>query len=126
MNIASCGGCICKHCLLWRSSRCPYGECWDNHRAQVDPYDKAHPDKPLRKSWSTWATDQAYWCRGGVFYPTEHCEHHIEYDEQSTRVEYCLYATVTVYQDGFIRCSLVDSVGCEECYKRWEERNGSN
>ena len=34
----------------------------------------------------------------------------------------CLDAVVTVYQDGFIRCSIVDNIGCEECYRRFEER----
>lgn len=122
MNVATCGACICRTCLLWWSSRCPYGDCWDDHRAQVDPYDKAHPGAPPRTAWSDWRTEQAYWCRGGAFYPIEQCPHYVEYTADATRVENCLVAPVVVYQDGFIRCYMVDRIGCEECYKRWEER----
>lgn len=62
---AGCSGCACRNCLYWWSSRCPYGECWDDHRAIIDPYDKAHPDQPLRTAWSNWNKpgEQAYWCR---------------------------------------------------------------
>ena len=122
MTVFGCGSCICRICLLWWSNRCPYGGCWDEHRARINPYDQAHPDDPPRKEWSNWATDQAYWCRGGVFYPTDKCEHFIKYDEAATQVQDCLQAPVTKYQDGYIRCSLVESVGCEECYRQWERR----
>lgn len=44
--IAHCGDCVCRSCMYWWSKRCPYGECYDDHRAVVDPYDKA--DKPPR------------------------------------------------------------------------------
>lgn len=104
MTVFDCGSCICRICLLWWSDRCPYGGCWDEHRARINPY------------------DQAYWCRGGVFYPTDKCEHFAEYDEAATQVQDCLRAPVTKYQDGYIRCSLVESVGCEECYRQWERR----
>lgn len=30
----SCSDCCCKDCLYWWSSRCPYGICWDDHRAE--------------------------------------------------------------------------------------------
>ena len=122
MSLFTCDECVCRRCLLWWSSRCPYGGCWDDYRAEVNPYDRAHPNEAPRKSWSDWQTDQAYWCRGGVFYPTSDCPHYIAYDESKTQVCYCLWAPVTKYQDGYIQCSLVDSVGCEECYRRWERR----
>ena len=38
---AGCFGCCCRNCLYWWSQRCPYGECWDDHRAKVEPYDQA-------------------------------------------------------------------------------------
>ena len=93
MTVFDCGSCICRICLLWWSDRCPYGGCWDEHRARINPYDQAHPDDPPRKEWSNWATDQAYWCRGGVFYPTDKCEHFIKYDEAATQVQDCLWAS---------------------------------
>ncbi|MDT4377355.1 hypothetical protein RO787_29015, partial [Blautia coccoides] len=70
-----CGQCVCRNCLYWWSDRCPYGGCWDNHRAETDPYDKAHPDKPPRTVWSHWDKpgEQAHWCRGGTFYPAHYC-----------------------------------------------------
>ena len=29
---------------------------------------------------------------------------------------------VSVYQDGYINCSLVDTLGCEACYRQFEDR----
>lgn len=49
-----CTGCACRNCLYWWSMRCPYGKCWDDHRADTDPYDKAHPGEPPRTWWSDW------------------------------------------------------------------------
>lgn len=63
-SIFGCADCVCKTCLMWWSSRCPHGECYDEYRAKVIPYDKAHPNEPPRTTWSNWKTDQAYWCRG--------------------------------------------------------------
>lgn len=121
MTFGGCGNCVCRCCLYWWSKRCPFGDCWDDHRAQINPYDKAHPDKPPRTGWSNWKTDQAYWCRGGVCYPTYECGSYEKYTGQ--RVETCLDANVQVFQDGYILCCLVDTVGCRQCYERWENRN---
>lgn len=121
MSLNGCGNCICRHCLYWWSNRCPFGKCWDDHRAQVNPYDKAHPDGPQRTGWSNWKTDQAYWCRGGVCYPAYECEIYVKYTGQ--RVETCLDANVQVFQDGYILCSLVDIARCKQCYERWERKN---
>ncbi|MDD3338452.1 MAG: hypothetical protein PHS82_06295 [Lachnospiraceae bacterium] len=112
---------ICNRCLYWWSSRCPYGKCYDDHRSKISPYDKAHPDRPPRTAWSNWKTDQAYWCRGGIFHPTIHCEHFIKYSGQ--QVKECLKANVSVFQDGYIGCSLVEKFGCEKCYEEWEEKD---
>ena len=51
---AGCFRCCCRNCLYWWSQRCPYGECWDDHRAKAEPYDQAHPDQPPRTEWSDW------------------------------------------------------------------------
>lgn len=115
-------GCICEKCLYYWSSRCPYGGCYDDLRAKENPYDKSHPGEPPRTAWSDWKTDQAYWCRGGIFYQTHECEKFVEYDESKSVVKECLDAMVEVYQDGYVQCSLVESVGCEECMKRFEEK----
>lgn len=116
----SCNNCICRDCLYWWSSRCPYGRCYDDHRAQVDPYDKAHPGEPPRTSWSDWEAQQAYWCRGGIFYPVGHCGHYVEYKGQQVRE--CLKALVSVFQDGYIWCSLIDCIGCQKCYEEFEKK----
>lgn len=113
-----CGECICDKCLYWWSSRCPYGKCYDSKRAKENPYDKAHPDKPPRTAWSDWKTQQAYWCRGGIFYLVSYCEHFVKY--QGSTVEDCVAAPVQTFQDGHISCSLKDTIGCEECIRRSE------
>lgn len=120
MQQYGCGTCLCWHCLYWQSMRCPYGSCWDDYRAKTNPYDKAHPDKSPRTQWSNWKTEQAYWCRGGVTFPVHYCEKFVRY--QGQKVQDCLEAVVCVFQDGYIRCSLVDSTGCEECYRLFLER----
>ena len=118
-----CGSCICKNCLMWWSARCPYGGCYDNHRAAVNPYDKANPGKPPRTGWSDWRTDQAFWCRGGIFRPAVWCGHYVEYSGSSA-VKSCLGQNVQIFQDGYILCGIIDSVGCAECYRRFIETEG--
>lgn len=117
-----CGHCICKKCLLFKSGRCPYGGCYDDYRKPHKPYDKSHPDEPPRTGWSNWKNDQAAWCRGGIFYPAYECSHFIKYISEKMRVEECILANVVVFQDGYISCSIVDSIGCEECYSRMGEQ----
>ena len=117
-----CTGCACRNCLYWWSSRCPYGECWDDHRAQINPYNKVYPDKPPRKCWSNWNKpgEQEHWCRGGRFYPISYCAEFVKYKGQ--QVKTCLKANVSIFQDGYIDCSLVENIGCEACYREFEER----
>lgn len=115
-----CGQCACKSCLFYWSQRCPYGECFDDKRAKENPYDKAHPDEAPRTSWSNWRTDQAFWCRGSMFYPVYACQDFVKYTGQE--VKECLDCNVSVFQDGYISCPLVECVGCEECYRRFEEK----
>ena len=120
-EIGGCGRCICNDCMEGLRARCPYGGCYDDRRARVLPYDAAHGGK-IRKLWSDWHKpgEQAHWCRGGVFYPTYACEHYVKYIKPS--VKYCLAAAVQVWPDGYVQCSLVDAIGCEECMRRWEEQ----
>lgn len=116
-----CKPCICNSCLYWWSGRCPYGGCYDDLRARENPYDKAHPDKPPRKIWSDWNKpgEQAHWCRGGSFYPSHWCWDYVKYEGQQVRT--CLECNVSVFQDGYIRCGF--PTGCEECYRRFEEKH---
>lgn len=117
----TCSTCLCEKCLYHQSSRCPFGECWDDRRASIKPYDAVHPGSQ-RKEWSNWERDQAFWCRGGAFFPTHLCPHYVKYEKEGHIVADCLMAVVSKYQDGYVQCSIVDTVGCEECYRRWEER----
>lgn len=119
-----CGSCICRSCLYWWSDRCPHGKCWDDHRAKVEPYDKAHPDKPQRIGWGNWRTDQAYWCRGGAFYPVHYCGDFVKYT--GSTVEDCVSAPVQTFQDGYIACTLMSQIGCEECIRQSEGREARN
>ena len=122
MTCTSCFDCMCRDCLYWWSSRCPYGGCYDDYRARVDPYDRAHPGEPPRTGWTNWKRDQAYWCRGVFRYPARNCSHYVHYEPEKHVVRSCLDANVQVFQDGYILCNLVNSVGCAECYRRFEER----
>lgn len=118
--IFHCGQCVCKNCLYWWSSRCPYGDCYDDIRAKENPYDKAHPSEPPRKAWSDWNKpgEQAHWCRGGIFYPVTYCENFVKYKGQT--VEDCVDAPIQIFQDGYVICSLKDTIGCDECIARSE------
>ncbi len=117
-----CRDCLCEDCLYRWSGRCPYGECYDDLRAKANPYDKAHPDDPPRTGWSTWESDQAFWCRGGICYSAFDCRRYEKIDDRLTVAKECLCAHVTVYQDKYIRCPIIDKVGCKECYDRFIER----
>ena len=123
MRIGGCTGCICMDCLFWWSLRCG---CFDEFRAETDPFIKAH-DGRIRKGWSHWDKpgEQDHWCRGGEFYPAVpgDCDRFVQYVDQ--RIEQCLKAPVSVFQDGFIRCPLVDRIGCEQCMEEWEEGGGA-
>lgn len=123
-DMTSCLECVCKYCLYWWSSRCPYGDCYDDYRAAVNPYDAAHPAKPLRTHWSNWDQpgEQAHWCRGGEFYPSTDCEYFIQYEGQ--RVSDCYRAVVSEFQDGYIDCSVREAMSCEACMKDMAEKLG--
>lgn len=114
-----CRDCVCNYCLYWWSSRCPYGECYDDNRAKVDPYTDHHP---VRKLWSNWDKpgEQAHWCRGGALYPAEDCEHFVQY--AGGKVVDCARAVTVEYQDGYIECSVRQSMSCEECMKGLTEK----
>lgn len=111
----SCGSCVCRNCLYWWSSRCPYGGCYDDLRAQENPYDKAHPDKPPRTTWSNWNKpgEQAHWCRGGISYPIHYCESFVKY--QGCTVEECIDCNIQIFQDGYIVCPTKSNIGCDAC-----------
>ena len=115
-----CKDCYCKTCLLWWSHRCVYGKCWDDFRAKANPYNKAFPDKPPRTGWSNWNKlgEQEHWCRGGAFYPERKCEHYVEY--AGCTIEDCIAAPIQLFPDGYVICTLKDSIGCEACIARSE------
>lgn len=120
MSIAGCGNCICRTCLYHNSGRCPHGGCYDDYRAVHNPYDKAHPNDSPRKGWSNWEKDQAFWCRGGIFYPSYECKDYVKFE--GCHVQSCIKANVTCYQDGFIGCSLIENYGCEKCFEEFTSK----
>ena len=78
----------------------------------------------MRKVWTNWDQpgEQAHWCRGGAFYPVDTCPHFIRYEQDKTLVRSCLKENVQVFQDGYILCGLVNTLGCERCYQEFEEQ----
>lgn len=116
-SIYGCTECLCKDCMMWWSHRCPYGGCYDDYRSKETPYDVVHPGE-LRRNWANWESDQAYWCRGGVTYPTHVCSRYVNYE--GSKVRECLKCNVQVFQDGYISCPIVDTVGCAACYEEFE------
>ena len=47
------------------------------------------------------------------------CKDFVRYE--GSVVKSCFMQNIQVFQDGFIRCGLVDTMGCMECMKRWEK-----
>lgn len=53
------------------------------------------------------------------------CPDGMEYIEYTgSSVKQCLCATTEVYQDGYIHCPILESIGCEECMERFGDGNG--
>lgn len=125
-TMRTCSQCICRDCLYLWSGRCLYGECYDDRRAKENPYDKAHPDKSPRTQWSDWNKpgEQAHWCRGGILYPEYFCDKYVHYEGQ--KIEDCVKAPISVFQDGFIDCSLKSTIGCERCIEEAEQQEHHN
>lgn len=117
----ACKGCICQECMRWWRKNCPYGGCYDEHRADVMPYYSLPPGtlRTLQLGWRA-SGEHTHWCSGGTTYPEHMCEHHVPY-EKPLRQE-CLNANVTKWKDGQIDCPLVDVWGCEKCMRVWEQR----
>jgi len=69
-SMRGCSDCVCQRCMLWWQSKCPFGRCYDDHRAEVLPYDREHPGT-IRKGWSSWNEpgEQAHWCRAASLTP---------------------------------------------------------
>lgn len=121
-KLRSCRDC-CNRCMMWWSGRCPYGGCWDDHRAKISPYIRVTGETRCGWSDSQEPGEQDHWCRGGIFYPVRPemvCPSFVEYKGQTVRE--CIRQNVSVFQDGYILCGIVDSVGCERCYRELMER----
>lgn len=125
-----CSKCICRNCLMWWSSSCPHGECYDDYRAKFLPRTK-QIGQSIRKLWTDWSKngEQDHWCRGGITKPLERntndmfgCYAYVPYEGQ--KVHTCLKANVSVFQDGYIECSLLKNYGCEACYRDFLSKEG--
>lgn len=99
-RIGGCTGCICQSCLKYMQGKCPYGGCCDGLRAEREP---------------------EYRCRGGIFYTADTCDEFIKFIGAENK--YCLDSAITIFQDGSIICSLIENVGCEECYRQFEDQH---
>lgn len=118
LSMAGCGDCMCRCCLHWWKGDCPHGECFDDYFCTVYPYRGEHAFFSLINE----GNQKEHWCRAGESWQhrEEECQHYVIYEGQIIRS--CIGANVRVFQDGAIVCSIIDSVGCAECYKRLEER----
>lgn len=114
---ASCNNCICSSCMLHWSARCPYGSCYDDLRAKETPFDEAHPNRPPRTGWSRWKEEQAFWCRGGLFYPVDQCKEYVLC--QNPKVQDCLMSNLGVCGVEFAQFVLAGSVGAEQKREQW-------
>lgn len=121
-SAAGCTNCVCRNCMYWWSARCPHGGCYDDLRAKEFPYIQAHPNE-IRAGWSDWDKpgEQEHWCRSGICYPATRCEYFVQYIGQN--VMQCLKSAVSVFQDGYILCGLIENYGCERCMQEFEEKN---
>jgi len=120
MSLPSCKNC-CRKCLYWWSSRCPHGLCYDDYRAKHDPYEKRTGHH--RTSWSNCEMpgEQDHWCRGGSLFPIDPetaCKSFIPYTGQMVRT--CLKANISEFQDGYIDCNIINTIGCKACYEEFE------
>ena len=117
MTLPTCESCICQFCLYWWSMRCPFGECYDDHRAKTEPR-----EAKTGEHWSGWSHcelpgEQDHWCRGGNFRPSEECEHFMQYDGQ--KIVDCVRGVYSEFQDGYKICSMMP---CERCIKMLAEK----
>ena len=117
----NCSDCDCYTCLHYRSGRCA---CYDDIRSKIRPR-----EKETGEHWTGWSKceepgEQDHWCRGGILTPQHgKCQKYVRVDEEKIIVQDCLKAVIIKYQDGYIRCSLLENLGCEKCYREWEKRN---
>lgn len=112
--MVTCSDCLCYYCLYYWSERYPYGGCYDDYRAQEDPYTDHYPERHL---WSDSHKpgEQAHWCRGGNLYPTEECSYFEQYEGQ--KIEQCYRAMISTFQDGYRSCSMMVNGTCEKCLR---------
>lgn len=117
-RMMTCSDCLCYYCLYYWSERCPYGACYDDHRAQADPYTDHYPERHL---WSDSHKpgEQAHWCRGGNLYPTEECPYFEQYERQ--KIEQCYRAMISTFQDGYRSCPMMVNGTCEKCLRDLNE-----
>jgi hypothetical protein len=53
------------------------------------------------------------------------CPDGLHYEEYTgSTVKQCLYATVEMFQDGYIHCPIIEEIGCKECEKRFGDGSG--
>jgi len=58
-------------------------------------------------------------CTGGWMNQAYACKNFVKIDDSQTKVMDCMEAVIVKYQDGYIQCSIVNDIGCEECYTRF-------
>lgn len=118
-----CGECVCTFCMHWWKCDCPYGTCYDDHRAEIRPREKETGIH--RTGWSNCERpgEQDHWCRGGIFYPSEDCEKFEQYEGQT--IVQCHRANYSEFQDGSRRCAMFDENGtCSRCLSELSKKNG--
>lgn len=77
------------------------------------------------------AYEKAMRCYRCLFHESHRCRNERQCPEGCHYEEYigstvrqCLCATIEVFQDGYIHCPILDSIGCEECVKNFGDGSG--
>ena len=58
---------------------------------------------------------------GVELYPVSYCEHFVKY--QGAEIGDCIRAPVQYFQDGYLKCTLKDRIGCEACAMGRNDKN---
>lgn len=63
---------------------------------------------------------ESHRCRNQRF-----CPDGMRYEEYTgSTIRQCLYATIELFQDGYVHCPVIDCIGCEVCMEKFGDGSG--
>ena len=131
---------VCGNCRYYGAGEYSYGICTNE---QV----KTHTKGVIENGEKVFVDSKEYWggahaCSKFVKKEEKNCYHCLYHEsfrccnekscpEGMSYIEYtgslvkqCIYATTEVYQDGYIHCPVLDSIGCKVCMERFGDGSG--